>query len=311
MLRKLPLGLLAAAIVALSLFLATAPTSGSGKVEAAGLPPTPTLSASPDPGCVFIAGAAGVLQAFCTPGTDCSFSQVCFGFCTVLSNCVGNCASLIGSCLGGCGSLLGGSLGGSLGGCLGGCSSVLSFCGSSCLGALNCLGSTCALTASCIGNVCGVNSSCLSTVCGINADCFGSLGLGGFGLGGFGLGGFGLGGFGLGGFGLGGIIIGPNLVNPLPVAQLIFAKFPIDGTCGSFSDINLTAVAANGQPAADNSSIGFTSTLGSITKVGVTDDGQVLARLVVDPHVRGTAIITATAANGVSAQKTMNFTCAS
>ena len=308
MLRKLPLGLLAAAVVALSLFLATSPTAGPGGAEAADLPSSPTLAAAPDPGCVFLAGPAGVLQAFCTPGTDCSFSQVCFGTCTIVDNCFGNCGLILGSCLGGCASVLSGCLGcGSvLSGCLGGCGSLSSLCGGSCIGSLNCFGSSCALTASCLGTLCGVNSSCLSTVCGINAQCFG--GFGGFGGCSF------VNNLCLGcgiicpTFGLG---VTPIRANPLPVAQLIFAKFPTDGTCGSFNDINVTAVAANGQPAADDSTIGFTVNLGSITKSGTTSDGQVLARLVIDPHVKGNLTITATAANGVSAQKTMNITCAS
>ena len=76
-------------------------------------------------------------------------------------------------------------------------------------------------------------------------------------------------------------------------------------------DLTLKVTVAGGQPVADGTTVGLVTTLGSVSKTVTTDNGSAVARLVIDPHVRGTATITATAPNGVTGTKTINITCAS
>jgi hypothetical protein len=61
--------------------------------------------------------------------------------------------------------------------------------------------------------------------------------------------------------------------------------------------------------APDGTAIGFTTSLGKIEASVTTFAGQAVARLTIDPKVSGNATITATAPNGVKASETLPISC--
>jgi len=286
MFRKASLGLFLAAVAAVSLFLANALPPGSQRAEAALAPVQHAVVApAPDGNCVQVSNTLGSTNTVCA-GFSCGFfASSCFG---------GNCGFFANSCFGGCGTFINSCLGGGcssvLNSCFGGCNLNLVFCGNNCLVASNCALGSCVQSLSCAGTLCGINASCFGSICSLGAPCLAACGFSTF---------------------------CPNLgflpapVNPVPANQIVFTAFPNAGTCGSFLDLNLRAVAAGGQPVADGTTIGLVTTLGSVTKTVTTDGGTAVARLVIDPKVQGTATVTATAPNGVTGQKVLTITCAS
>ena len=273
MFRKASLGLFLAAVAALSLFLANAFPANSHRAEAASAPVQHgAVVASPDGNCVQVSNTLGGTNSVCA-GFSCGFfASSCIGGCGFINSCFGGCGTFINSCLGGGCSTVANV-------CVGGCNLNAVFCSNNCFG-FNCGASLCGFgfNSNCFGSICGLGTACLAN-CGFSALC-------------------------------------PNLgflpapVAPAPAAAITFSAFPNAGTCGSFLDLNLTATVSGGQPVADGTTIGLVTTLGSVTKTVTTDGGAAVARLVIDPHVRGTATITATAPNGATGTKTINITCA-
>jgi len=289
MFQKASLGLSLAAVVALSLFFANAFSAGSHRAEAASTPvQQAALAASPDGNCVVLSNTFGSTNSVCLGGGCGFFANSCLGNCGFFANsCFGGSGNF-----GGCGALLNSCLGGgcSFNSCFGGCNLNLVFCGgNSCFAVTNCALGSCVQSFSCAGTLCGINASCFAPVCGVGIACAAACGFSTF---------------------------CPNLgfvpapIITVPANQIVFSAFPNAGSCGSFLDLSLRAVASSGQPVADGTTIGLTTTLGSVSATVTTDGGSAVARLVIDPKVRGTATITATAPNGVTGQKTLTITCA-
>ena len=289
MFRRVSLSLFLASLVALSLVLAGSFSRDSGRAEAANLPAHPVaVAAHPDGNCVQVSNTLGSTNAICA-GFNCGFfANSCLGGCGFLNNCFGGCG-VFNNCFGGCG-VFNNCFGG-----FGGCGLNSAFC-NSCIGVISgCALGSCVQNFSCAGTLCGINANCFGSLCGVNTAC--SAGCS---------------------FATlcptcpnicPNLLVLPAPVNPVPADQIVFSAFPNAATCGSLLDLNFRVLARGGQPVADGTTIGLTTTLGSVQKTVTTDGGGADARLTIDPRVRGTATITATAPNGTTGTKTINVTC--
>jgi hypothetical protein len=98
------------------------------------------------------------------------------------------------------------------------------------------------------------------------------------------------------------------IVCPGPPASIAVAASPTSVSCASSSNLEVAIYDANGLAVADDTSVSFTTDLGSITPDLSVMGGTAVASLSMLPKTTGVAHVSVTS-GAASAQKTISVTC--